>query len=55
MSKICMAGNKENEKINNERRLQERFPEIPDAVISKILIQVSLNIHMIFNFSAHFK
>lgn len=50
MSKICMAGVNENEKPFSERRLRERFPEIPDSVIGKILRQVSCKFCIISTF-----
>ena len=36
-----MAAVNDNDKTFTIGRLQERFPEIPEAVISKILTQVS--------------
>jgi len=45
-----MAGVNENEKPFSERRLRERFPEIPDSVIGKILRQVSCKFCIISTF-----
>ncbi|KAK3749591.1 hypothetical protein QZH41_019732, partial [Actinostola sp. cb2023] len=39
MSKVCMAAVNENDKTFSTKRLQERFPEIPETVIAKILTQ----------------
>ncbi|KAK3746981.1 hypothetical protein QZH41_011933 [Actinostola sp. cb2023] len=43
MSKVCMAAVNENDKTFSTKRLQERFPEIPETVIAKILTQHAYN------------
>ncbi|XP_031553119.1 uncharacterized protein LOC116290254 isoform X1 [Actinia tenebrosa] len=43
MSKVCMAAVNDNDRTYTLSRLQERFPEIPEGVISKILAQYANN------------